>query len=163
MGGVSGKEKLPSAFVVTAARALPLGDSRSVRVTFRPVPAGRGVFEVSLPVTVSFLARSAVAGAATLRVGSSFVGSVRARRVYVPWVFTETAKTRLASGAQASAPSTRVSAPLLSPVLGKSYSRVGVGSPGRWMCTSGSYQEKLPPATLPSGATRTAFGYASMG
>ncbi|CAM5576004.1 hypothetical protein SVIOM342S_03299 [Streptomyces violaceorubidus] len=73
-GGVSVKEKLPSAFVLTAASALPFGDSTSVRITLRPVPAARGFLEVSLPVTVSFLAHSDLAGADTW--SGQFLGRV---------------------------------------------------------------------------------------
>lgn len=90
----------------------------SVRVTVSGVPAGRALAEVSLPVTVSFLARVALAGALTVSLGRYLVGSVKVRSEYTPSLFTETAKTRLPSGAQASAPSTWVSPPLLLPVLG---------------------------------------------
>lgn len=124
-GPVSAKVKEPSAPVLTEASTLPLGDERSVRVTVRTVPAGTAVFDVSVPLAVSFLARVAVEGADTLKAGISSSGSASVRRVSLPASFSETANSRLWSGAQASEPSTSVSAPEEEPVLGKSYSWVG--------------------------------------
>ncbi|CAM5425279.1 hypothetical protein STANM309S_00184 [Streptomyces tanashiensis] len=62
---------------MTAGSALPLGLSRSVRVTVSFTPAGSGTVAEILPVTVSFLARGADAGALTVRVGTFSAGWVR--------------------------------------------------------------------------------------
>lgn len=80
MGGVSEKEYVPSDFTVTVGSALPLGESRSVRVTWSLAPDGSGTVAVSLPVTVSFLARVALDGALTVRVGLFSVGPVSTLR-----------------------------------------------------------------------------------
>lgn len=56
-------------------RDLPFGDSMSVRVTFSGVPAGSASPEVSLPVTLRDLARSAFVGASTVRVAWYLRGS----------------------------------------------------------------------------------------
>lgn len=66
---MSEKEYVPSDFTVTTGSALPFGESRSVRVTWSCAPTGSGTVADSLPVTVSCLARVAVDGALTVRVG----------------------------------------------------------------------------------------------
>lgn len=79
-GGVSVKEKVPSAFTVAAGSALPFGDSTSVRVTATVVPAGSPSVFVTLPETVSDLARLTVAGAFTVMPVTALPGSVTTRR-----------------------------------------------------------------------------------
>lgn len=65
-GGVSLKENAPDEPTVFAPSDLPLGESISVRVTVTLEPEGKDLPEVSLPVTSSFLARVALAGAETV-------------------------------------------------------------------------------------------------
>lgn len=75
---------MPSALTVTVASALPLGDSRSVRVTVSLIPAGSATLEETLPLTVSCLARVAVAGASTVIEVVGVVGASRTRSEYTP-------------------------------------------------------------------------------
>ena len=105
------------------AERLALGDSTSVRVTVTFVPAGSAAARPYGPLTVSALARVALAGALMLMVASGPASGRRGREGPNPLAVDRDGEQPAAVGRPGQTRRLQEVRPLLAPVLGSSYVR----------------------------------------